>query len=99
MKLFLIGVLLTLFVSWAYGKVLSDPVISYENYQVLRVQINSKEKFDVLSAINGIHFWNEGRIGGNADVMVAPNDIIQVREYLLKQGFKFREVVKQSQSS
>jgi len=87
MKLGIICVTLALFATLANGKVLSDPIISYENYQVLRVKIESKDQFDILSSISGIHFWNEGRIGGNADIMVAPNDIVQVRGYLLEQGF------------
>ena len=75
------------FASFSNCKFLSDPIKSYENYQVLRVKIESKDQFDILSSISGIHFWNEGRIGGNADIMVAPNDIVQVRGYLLEQGF------------
>ena len=93
MKLGIICATLALFATLANGKVLSDPIISYENYQVLRVKIESKDQFDILSSISGIHFWNEGRIGGNADIMVAPNDIVQVKGYLLEQGFEFSTMV------
>jgi hypothetical protein len=74
-------------------KILSDPVKSYENHQVLRVEIASKESHETLSSIHGIHFWNEGRIGGNADVMVAPQEIEQFKQFLSEQGFKYSTMV------
>ena len=44
---------------------------SYENYKVFRVDVPSQETFDLLSSFSDIHFWNEGRVGSHADVMVA----------------------------
>ena len=75
------------------GEVLSAVVKSYENYQVLRVQITSKENYEILSSIRGIHFWNEGRIGGNADVMIAPEEIEEFKSFLVGNGFKFSVMV------
>jgi len=79
MRLLIFCLALSFFSSLAYGKVLSDPVKSYENHQVLRVKVTSKENFDLLSSIDGISFWNAGRVGGDADVMVAPQDIERVK--------------------
>ena len=56
--------LVTLFASLFNLEVLSNVVKSYENYQVLRVEVASKENFEKLSLINGINFWNERMIEG-----------------------------------
>merc|ERR1719315_608847 len=93
MKLFIFSLALSFFASFAYGKVLSDSVKSYENHQVLRVKITSKENFELLSLIDGIHFWNEGRVGGNADVMVAPQDVERVKANFLHHRFEFTTMI------
>ena len=93
MKLAILFVAFVLLASLANGKFLSDPVKSYGNYQVLRVEISSKENFEILSLVNGVQFWNEGRIGGTADIMVAPHFIVEVKELLLKQGLKFSTMI------
>ena len=93
MKLAIFCVTLVAFANLANGKVLSDPVKSYENHQVLRVKIDSEETSNSLSEIAGVTFWNEGRIGGYADIMVAPQDITQVTENLMKQEFDFSTMV------
>ena len=68
-------------------------VKSYENYQVLRVEVTSKENFEKLSSIYGIEVWNEGQIGNSTSVMVAPQNIDQIKFHLYKQGFKFSVMV------
>lgn len=93
MKLAIFCVTLLAFANLANGKVLSDPVKSYENHRVLRVKIDSEEASYNLSEILGVTFWNEGRIGGYADIMVAPQDITQVTENLMKQEFDFSTMV------
>ena len=93
MKLSIYCFTIAIFASLANCKFLSDSVKSYENYQVLRVQINSKENYEILSSIRGIHFWNEGRIGGNADVMIAPEEIEEFKSFLFGKGFEFSVMV------
>ena len=93
MKLGILCVAVAYFATLANCKILSDPVKSYENHQVLRVEIASKESHETLSSIHGIHFWNEGRIGGHADVMVAPEEIEQFKQFLSEQGFKYSTMV------
>ena len=93
MKLAIFCVTLVAFANLANGKVLSDHVKSYENHRVLRVKIGSEEALHNLSEILGVTFWNEGRIGGYADIMVAPQDIMQVTENLIKQEFDFSTMV------
>ena len=58
-----------------------------------KVKIDSEEASYNLSKILGVTFWNEGRIGGYADIMVAPHDITQVTENLKKQEFDFSTMV------
>ena len=56
-----------LFASLFNGEVLSAVVKSYENYQVLRVEVASKEDFERLSSIDGINFWNERMMKGEGE--------------------------------
>ena len=93
MKLGILCVAVAYFATLANGKILSDPVKSYENHQVFRIEIASKENHETLSSIHGIHFWNEGRIGGHADVMVAPEEIEQFKQFLSEQGFKYSTMI------
>ena len=93
MKLGILCVAIAYFATLANGKILSDPVKSYENHQVFRIEIASKESHETLSSIHGIHFWNEGRIGGHADVMVAPEEIEQFKQFLSEQGFKYSTMI------
>ena len=93
MKLGILCVTVAYFATLANGKILSDPVKSYENHQVFRIEIASKESHETLSSIHGIHFWNEGRIGGHADVMVAPEEIEQFKQFLSEQGFKYSTMI------
>ena len=59
--------LVILFASLFNGEVLSEVVKSYEDYQVLRVEVVSQEDFEKLSLIDGIYFWNEGMIEGKRE--------------------------------
>ncbi len=70
-----------------------DPVKSYENFQVLRVEIPSKESFDLLSSVNGLQFWNEGRVGSHRDAMVAPYNIEEVTQKLASLGLQYSTMV------
>ena len=71
----------TLFAILALASANAEPK-SYENYKVFRVEVPTEEHMDTLSGLK-VHFWNQGRIGLHADVMIAPNDIPEV-EYKLK---------------
>jgi len=93
MRLVIFCLFFSFFASLSHGKVLSDSIKSYENHSVLRVKITSKENFDLLSSIDGIHFWNDGHIGGNADIMVTPQDIERVKTNLFKNGFEFTTMI------
>ena len=93
MRLSIICFSIAFFASIANCKVLSDPIKSYENYQVLRVQIDSKAKYEILSSFPGIHYWKEGRIGGNADVLIAPEEIEIFKFFLFGNRFEFSVMV------
>ncbi len=54
MKLGILCVAIAYFAALANCKILSDPIKSYENYQVLRVEIASRENHETLSSIHGI---------------------------------------------
>lgn len=75
-------ILLSLLLQLSLGHVVPEEVKSYENYKVFRVEIGSEADFQTLSSLKNLHFWNEGKRGGFADVMVAPQFIHQVRENL-----------------
>jgi len=81
------------FATLATSKVLSDPVISYENYKVLRVQTDSKESYETLTSVQGIHLWNKGRVGGTTDVMVAPQEVEEFEQFLSEQKLAFSTMV------
>ena len=65
---------------------------SYDNYKVFRVEIPSEEHLDSLAGLK-VHFWNQGRIGMHADVMVAPHDIPEIEYELKLLGFKYSIMV------
>ena len=48
----------------ALASILTEEVKNYENFQVLRVKTESRNDIETLYGLNGVHFWNEGRIGG-----------------------------------
>ena len=75
------------------ANVMKEPVKSYENYQVLRVEIPTKSKAEELQAFENLQYWNEGRIGLYADVMVAPNVLQKVTKKLDENAFKFSVMV------
>jgi len=75
------------------GSILIESVKNYEKYQVLRVDVSTKASFETLKSINGLHFWNEGRIGGHADVMVSPDQAEHIKMNLEKLGFKFSVMI------
>ena len=66
---------------------------SYENYSVLRIEVHTKEEFDLLSTLGDLHFWNEGRVGGHADVMVSPDALQEVQRQLLRRNFQFSTMI------
>lgn len=51
MRIAIFCTILALFVILTNGKIISEPVMSYENYQVLRVKIDSRESLIDLSKI------------------------------------------------
>ena len=85
-----------LLVGLSQASILLEPMglKSYENYSVLRVEVPTREKFDLLSTLGGgLHFWNEGRVGGHADVMVSPQALQEVQNQLLEHNFKFSTMI------
>ena len=75
-------------------KIAEKPVVSYyEGYKVFRVEIPTKASYDTLAATPGISFWKEGRIGGHADVMVAPNHLKKSAEQFILKNLKYSVMV------
>ena len=59
----------------------------------LRVETPTKASYDTLAATSDISFWNEGRIGGHADVMVAPNHLKKSAEQFILKNLKYSVMV------
>jgi len=74
-------------------KIAENPVVSYEGYKVFRVETPTKASYDTLAATSDISFWNEGRIGGHADVMVAPNHLKKSAEQFILKNLKYSVMV------
>ena len=70
--------LVTLFTSLFNLEVLSNVVKSYENYQVLRVEVASKEDFEKLSSIDGINFWNERMMQGEGENYINNSEQLRI---------------------
>ena len=77
----------TLFAILALASANAEPK-SYENYKVFRVEVPTEEHLDTLSGLK-VQFWNQGRIGMHADVMVAPKDIPEIEYELKLLSFKY----------
>ena len=75
------------------GNIVPETTKSYENYKVFRVETPTRKTFDTLSAISGLHFWNEGRAGGHADVMVAPAHLAYIQNQFEHFNFKYSIMV------
>ena len=58
-----------------------------------RVETPTKASYDTLAATSDISFWNEGRIGGHADVMVAPNHLKKSAEQFILKNLKYSVMV------
>ena len=58
-----------------------------------RVETPTKASYDTLAATSDISFWNEGRIGGHADVMVAPNHLKKSTEQFILKNLKYSVMV------
>ena len=66
---------------------------TYENFSVLRVEVHTREEFDLLYTVENLHFWNQGRVGGHADVMVSPELLQEVQKQLLRHNLKFSTMI------
>ena len=66
---------------------------TYENFSVLRVEVHTREEFDLLYTVENLHFWNQGRVGGHADVMVSPDLLQKVQKQLLRHNLKFSTMI------
>ena len=66
---------------------------TYENFSVLRVEVHTREEFDLLYTMENLHFWNQGRVGGHADVMVSPELLQKVQKQLLSHNLKFSTMI------
>jgi len=77
----------------ALASILTEEVKNYENFQVLRVKTESRNDIETLYGLNGVHFWNEGRIGGHADIMFQPSLLDNAKNELKKLGFEFSVMV------
>ena len=82
-------VLLFSVIAFAASKSVKDPQISYEGYKVLRVEVPTKTDFKALASFSDIHFWNEGRVGGHADVMVGPGHLKRAEVQLILKNLKY----------
>ena len=82
-------VLLLTLAAFAASKSVKDPQISYEGYKVLRVEVPTKTDFKALASFSDIHFWNEGRVGGHADVMVGPGHLKRAEVQLILKNLKY----------
>ena len=58
-----------------------------------RVETPTRASYDTLAATSDISFWNEGRIGGHADVMVAPNHLKKSAEQFILKNLKYSVMV------
>ena len=76
-------------IAFSASKSVKDPQISYEGYKVLRVEVPSKTDFEALASLTDIHFWNQGRIGGHADVMVGPDHLKRAEVQLILKNLKY----------
>ena len=74
-------------------KIAENPVVFHEGYKVFRVETPTKASYDTLAAIPDISFWKEGRIGGHADVMVAPNHLKKSAEQFILKNLKYSVMV------
>ena len=66
---------------------------TYENFSVLRVEVHTREEFDLLYTVENLHFWNQGRVGGHSDVMVSPELLQEVQKQLLRHNLKFSTMI------
>lgn len=76
----------------AKASILADGPVSYESHQVLRVEVPDRDSFDFLTTLP-VSFWNEGRVGGHADVMVAPDLQQHVVEELMHKQMQYSVMV------
>ena len=79
--------------AFAASKSTKDPQISYEGYKVLRVEVPTKTDFEALSSLPDLHFWNEGRVGGHADVMVGPGHLKRAEVQLILKNLKYSVMI------
>ncbi len=92
MKVILAAFLLASAVS---ASVLKPP--SFEGYKVLRVEIPSRESFDLLASLENVDFWREGRIGDSSDIMTSPIDLAKVTSFLDSNNFAFSVMIENIQ--
>ena len=74
-------------------KIAENPVVFHEGYKVFRIETPTKDSYDTLAVIPDISFWKEGRIGGHADVMVAPNHLKKSTEQFILKNLKYSVMV------
>lgn len=75
------------------ASIIQDKVISYDGFKVLRVEVPEKADFEALENINYISFWNDGKVGGHADVMVKPDDLARMEADLYAKNLKFSVMI------
>lgn len=75
------------------AKVIQDGVTSYEGFKVLRVEVPEKKDYEGLEALEYISFWNDARVGGHADVMVKPDDVVKLNTDLTAKNLKFSVMI------
>ena len=70
---------------------------SYDNFKVFRVKTYTQQNLDTLSKIEGIDTWHDGRVGGHADIMVAPYALEKVQDILHKNNLSYSTMIEDVQ--
>ena len=96
-SLVLLKYFLTFFFSLGAARLVSKPLVSYEGFKVLRVDVPNKGSFEALLATPDIQFWNEGHVGGHADVMVSQTHLKKAEIQFILKNLKYSVMIENVQ--
>ena len=90
-----------IFTTTVQSKFLDELKQRYDNYEVLRVQIPDQKSAEYMSensSINRLYdIWAEPRIGEHSDIMVSPENLDVVKEWLMVGELKFSTMIENVQ--